>query len=110
MLAALLLIFYQSDSPQDIFQRPTRPTRNDLSPHLLRNNLVWLEDTPIRARFRLDPLEIFNLAPPVFVILAEVVESLLILADMGFQKVATHVGAWYLRKPDICAILNDWVA
>lgn len=61
---------------QNIIERPARPAGNDLCPDLLRNCIAWIQKTPIGTRFGLDPLEIFNLAPAIFVVGAVMVESL----------------------------------
>lgn len=61
---------------KDILKRPSRPAGNNLRPHFLGNSIAWVQKTPVRARLRLDPLEVFDLAPAVFVIWAIMIKGL----------------------------------
>lgn len=64
------------DCMQDILERPTRPAGHDLRPDFFRNGVVRTQQTPVRARLGLDPLEVLDLAPAVFVIGTIVIQSL----------------------------------
>lgn len=67
---------HKFNRPQNILQRPARTPRDYLRPNLLGNGVFLSQKRPIRTRVGLDPFEVLDLAPAVFVIFADVVESL----------------------------------
>lgn len=70
------LLFHKLDSMQNIIERPPGPAGNNLRPYLLWNCVTGIQKAPIGAGLRLDPLEVLNLTPAVFVVETIMVQGL----------------------------------